>query len=110
MIKIITSPINQQEFEELSLEIGGFFVKVVIDLEKRILAAGAKMHFDEEQELLQLGSKQQNLWGGGYDLDKKEITFSSIINNRPIFNQDDNIVDPKIREEFIEILKELFPI
>ncbi len=96
--------------KELAFEIGGFFIKVVIDLEKRILAAGAKMHIDEEQELLQFGSNQQNLWGGGYDLEKKEIIFSSIINNRPVFNQDDNIIDPKIREKFTEILKELFPI
>ena len=65
-MKIISEPITINELQELAKEIGGFFIKVVVDLEKNILCAGAKMHIDEEQELINNGSMKENLWCGGY--------------------------------------------
>ncbi len=100
MFKVIDKPIKPTEAEALAQEIEGFYIKVVADLNKRIICAGSRMHFDEEQELLRSGSKQQDLWGGGYDLDEKQITLDSIINNRPGENSSEEILDPEIREEF----------
>ncbi len=108
MLKIIEKPINQEELEKLAEEIGKFFVKVVVDLEKGILCAGAKMHFEEEQELINHGSQQNNLWGGGYDLEEKKITFDSIINHRPKENPSEEILNTQIREKFEKLVKYLF--
>ena len=55
MIKVISEPVSKPELAELAKEIGGFFIKVVADLEKGVIRAGAKMHVDEEQELLKSG-------------------------------------------------------
>lgn len=106
-MKTITRPISKIELQELSQEIGGFFIKVVVDLDKKILVAGAKMHIDEEQELLKNGSIRENLWGGGYDLEEKKITFDSIINNRPGVNHSSEILEPAIREKFERIVRYL---
>lgn len=110
MIKLLTGSVDPIELKELASEIGGFFIKVVVDLEKEILAAGAKMHVDEEQLLIENDSKQVNLWGGGYDLETKQITYDSIINNKPSINASSDILDPDIREKFQSIIKRLLNI
>jgi len=81
---------------------------VVVDVEKKILAAGADRHFDEEQLLLKQGSSQKNLWGGGYDTVSREIDYNSIINPRP--NQDNpsrDILSENIRISFDRIIKSI---
>ena len=110
MTKVISGVIGKNELEELAQEIGGFYIKVVVDLEKEILVAGAKMHIDEEKMLLELGSQQKNLWGGGYDLEIKQITFDSIINNKPGINTSSDILDPDIRKKFEIIIRKLLGI
>ncbi|OGY27053.1 MAG: hypothetical protein A2Z42_04125 [Candidatus Woykebacteria bacterium RBG_19FT_COMBO_43_10] len=59
------------------------YIKLVVDLEREILAGGGEKHVDGEQALLADGSKQQHLWGGGIDLETKEVDYNSIINLRP---------------------------
>ena len=96
-MKIVTALIAEGKLRELAREIGGFFIKVVVDLDKNILCAGAKMHVDEERELLNNGSLKENLWGGGYNLEEKIITYDSIINNKPGINNSSEILDQNIR-------------
>ena len=110
MVKICTDPITPEELTALAQEIGGFYIKVVVDLEKQVLAAGAKMHVDEEESLIKNGSKKENLWGSGYDLETKQITYDSIINNKPGVNQSSDILDPEIRQMVETIIKRLFNI
>ena len=59
MIKVIDIRTKNIKLDELAQEVGGFYIKVVVDLEKEILAAGAKMHVDEEQIFLSQGSDQK---------------------------------------------------
>ena len=56
---------------------------MVVDTERRILAAGGKKHSDGEALLLQNGSRQEHLWGGGLDMKTGTIDFDSMINIRP---------------------------
>lgn len=84
------------------------FIKVVVDIEKEILCAGADRHVDEEQELLKNGSRQSNLWGGGLDIETGEIDYNSMINLRP--NQDNpsrDILSTEIRKSFDKIVKKI---
>ncbi len=83
-IKIIKDKITLDELKILAKERYGDMVKVVLDIEKEIMAAGAEMHVDEEQLLLENGSEQKNLWGINLYPDGKEfVEFDSMINIRP---------------------------
>ncbi len=109
MIEIIREPIGRDKLQELASEIGSY-IKVVADLERKVLAAGAKMHVDEEEALINDGSAKENLWGGGFDLEEKEIYFDSIINLRSGINESNEILDKDARERFVEIIRKLFPL
>ena len=84
------------------------YIKLVVDMEKEILAGGGERHVDAEQILLKEGSEQQHLWGGGLDWETKEIDYNSVINLRP--NQENpsrDILDTQIRKKFDAIVKKL---
>ena len=106
-MKILTTPVEAEELKELAQEIDGFYIKVVVDLEKEVLAAGAKMHVDEELMLIENGSVKENLWGGGYDLETKQVAFDSIINIKPGLNASSDILEPAIRKKFEDILRKV---
>jgi len=103
-IKIIESKINLSQLKEIAQETFGDMVKAVVDIEKEIMAIGGEMHFDEEQVLLQNGSKQENLWGinlyvelTGADF----IEYDSMINIRPRQNNRSRSV------EYVEVRKNI---
>ena len=84
------------------------FIKVVVDIERGILVGGGQRHVEGEQKLLQEGSKQENLWGGGFDTETKEIDYNSMINLRPSAdNPSRDILSSKIRKMFDKIVKDL---
>jgi hypothetical protein len=86
-------------------------VKVVVDIEKKIMAIGGEMHADEEKFLLEHGSKQENLWGiniftevDGPDM----IEFDSLINIRPgLGNRSRGVEDAAVRGQIIELVTSL---
>lgn len=98
---------TQEELDKMSYELGNY-VKVVVDIEKEILAGGGGMHYDEEQLLLEYGCKQKNLWGGGIDFITHEVDYNSMINVRP--NQDNpsrDILSGEIRKKFKKIVEDI---
>ncbi len=95
------------QLEKMGFEYGRY-IKVVVDIEKGILAGGAAMHYDEERLLLEYGSQQSNLWGGGLDLETGEIDYDSMINIRPSDgNPSRTIVSREIRLKFKKIVEGL---
>ncbi|HLD26278.1 MAG TPA: DUF5674 family protein [Candidatus Andersenbacteria bacterium] len=84
------------------------YIKTVIDIEKKICSAGADRHFESEQLLLEAGSKQSDLWGGGIDLETKIIDFNSFINIRPSQNTSNEIQDQNIRKCYEELTRFFF--
>ncbi|NJL81517.1 MAG: hypothetical protein HC874_06765 [Richelia sp. SL_2_1] len=84
-----------------------FYIKVVVDIERRILAGGGEMHYDCEQVLLENGSQQENLWGAGYMPYSGNMTYDSLINIRPRQNRSMEILDVNIRENVAQIVTEL---
>lgn len=104
---IIRIRATKSEIEELAKHFKGY-IKVVADIDRQILAGGSDRHADDEKALLEDGSKQENLWGGGLDLETKEIDYNSVINLRP--NQDNpsrDIMSKQIRNKFDRIVKKL---
>lgn len=108
MIITNTTPYTQDELLKLQ-EVFGSYVKTVIDIKKKVCSAGMDRHFEGEDILLKQGSQQNNIWGGGIDLETKIIDFNSFINIRP---NDDNpsndILNQHTRRQYEELTKFFF--
>lgn len=101
-------PYTKEEIEKLK-EVFDVYIKTVIDIKQKICSAGMNRHFEGEKILLNQGSKQKDIWGGGIDLETKETDHNSFINIRP---SDDNlsneIQDATIRKKYGELTKYFF--
>lgn len=95
MIITKSEPFTKEEIEKLCEQFD-VYIKTVIDLQRKICAAGMDRHFEGEQILLKQGSNQADLWGGGIDLETNEIDFNSFINIRP---RDNNLKNEIQSEE-----------
>ncbi|HCS79427.1 TPA: hypothetical protein DIV55_06870 [Patescibacteria group bacterium] len=104
---VLVRKATPQEITQMAAYYDGY-IKVVIDIEKKVLVGGAEKHVDEEKILLKIGSQQENLWGGGIDWETKEIDYNSMINLRPLQNNPSrDILATEIRTKFHAILTEL---
>ncbi len=82
----------------------GVYVKTVIDIRKKICCAGMDRHFEGVKILLDSGSHQSDIWGGGIDLETKEIDFNSFINIRPQDNNTKNeIQSEQVKKTYSEL-------
>ena len=104
--------ISIEELEQMADNMYGELVKAVVDIEKRTMAVDAGLHVDEEQLLLEKGSRQGDLWGinlypesfGEDDF----IEFDSMINIRPAQgNRSRSVDDPATRAAILEIVEEI---
>lgn len=99
------------KIKEIAQNSFGNLIKAVVDVEKEILVIGGDLHSDEERVLLEMGSKQEALWGINIypDLEGDEfIEFDSMINIRPSMgNRTRGVDDPVIRKKIIEIVNRL---
>lgn len=107
MVIVLKRKATEKQIEKLAKHFQGY-IKVVVDIKKGILAGGTDRHCDQEQVLLKQGSKQENLWGGGIDIEMKEIDYNSIINLRPNHdNPSRDILSKEVRLKFDKIVKDL---
>ena len=109
-ILIIRKPATRSEIAEMSSEFGAF-IKLAVDLEREILAGGGELHADCEEALLQDGSKQEDVWGGDWYPDTREVGFESLINIRP--RQDNRGLElqlPGLRQRFETIVRRLLEV
>ena len=108
MVITKSAPFTNKEIRKLQEQFDAY-IKTVIDLEKKVCSAGCDRHFESEQILLEQGSKQSDIWGGGIDIDTKEIDFNSFINIRPNDNNTSNdILDPEKRKMYDKLTRYFF--
>lgn len=108
MIITKREPFTKEEIGKLR-ELFDVYIKTVIDIEKKICSAGCDRHFESEKILLDQGSKQENVWGGGIDLETLIIDGNSFINIRPRQNNTSNEIQvPEVRIKFEEQMKYFF--
>ena len=108
MILTKSEPYTKEEIKKLR-ERFDTYIKTVIDIKKKICSAGCDRHFESEKILLDNGSKQEDLWGGGFDLETKTIDCNSMINIRPRQgNTSNEIQNAKIRKDFEKLTKYFF--
>lgn len=111
-IRVVNKRISLTDLKEVARERFGDMVKAVVDIERKIMAIGGEMHADEEAEMLENGSKQENLWGINLypaDFGKENfIEYDSMINIRPKQNnRSRDVEDDKKRWRIISVVKEL---
>lgn len=104
MILKIRKKATSEEIKKMAEDFGGEYIKVVVDIEKGILAGGGERHVGPKQVLLKDGSRQEDLWGGGIDTKSKQADYYSMINIRPAQgNQSRDILSESIQKKFDEI-------
>ncbi len=108
MIITKSEPFTKEEIKKLR-ELFDVYIKTVVDVEKKICSGGADRHFESEKILLDDGSRQSNLWGGGIDIETKTIDCNSFINVRPTDgNTSNEIQNPELRKKFEDLSKYFF--
>ncbi len=108
MVIVLEKPATPDQIDQMAEEYAGY-IKFVVDVDKKILAGGGERHVEEEQTLLELGSKQSNLWGGGIDWETKEIDYNSMINIRPQQgNPSRDVLSEAVRKQIDDIVQHLF--
>ncbi len=109
-MELVEIPLTANKIKELNNKYGNYF-KLTIDTEEGKIVAGCELHADGEKILLEKGSKQENIWGGGIDLVNKEIDTTAVLNYRPNLNNNSmEILDPVIRNKFIVVVKNIFAV
>lgn len=108
MIITKSEPFTKEEIEKLREQFD-IYIKTVIDIKNKFCSAGMDRHFQGEEILLNMGSRQSDIWGGGIDLETKVIDFNSFINIRPRDNNTSNeIQSPESRKIYEELTKYFF--
>lgn len=108
----IVQKISIDELKEMAQKMFGEMVKADVDIVKKIVIIDMPMHYDGEQELLEHGSKQNDVWGinlhpGDYGTEDF-IEFDSMINIRPSQgNPSKDVLDPKVRQQIVDIISEV---
>ena len=112
-MKIVNEPILISELKSMSEAMYGNIVKAVVDVRRKIIVVDAELHSDEEQILLEDGSKQEDLWGFNFlpefgKDDPNFIEFDSMINLRPAQgNRTRSVDNPEIRKQIVAIVEKL---
>ncbi len=101
-------PLTSEKVRDLWHQYGDY-LKLTIDIENEWIVVGSGLHADAEKLLLDKGSNQDNIWGGGVNLKNRQIDTTAVLNLRPRMNNDNlEILDQKRRKKFIKITKKLF--
>jgi hypothetical protein len=96
MIVTSTTPFTPEQIAQIKERFGVY--ETVIDIQKKF-AVLVWIGMLRRKILLESGSHQSDIWGGGIDLETKEIDYNSFINIRP---QDNNMKN-EIQSESIKI-------
>lgn len=111
IVVVRDQPMNAEQLRALVGRFFGDMVKLVVDVERQIVAVGGELHADAEALLLEDGSRQTNLWGANYypGLGSEDcIQYTALINIRPAQgNRAMEVQDPEIRRKVQSIVHRL---
>jgi hypothetical protein len=111
IVVVREQPIDAAELRDLVDRFFGDMVKLVVDIERQIVAVGGELHADAEALLLEDGSKQTDLWGANYypGLGGENcIQYTALINIRPAQgNRAMEVQDPDTRRAIRDIVHQL---
>lgn len=108
----IVDKISIKELQEMAKKMFGELVKADVDVVRKLVIVDMPMNYDGEQELMQNGSKQADIWGINLHPDDfgtdDFIEFDSMINIRPSNgNPSKDVLDKAIRTNIKSIIAEV---
>ncbi len=107
-MKYVDTKLSYEDIQQLRKDYGDY-IKVTVDILNNRLIAGCELHADGEAILLEKGTKQDYIWGGGIDFTNNSVKTFAMLNIRPRLNNDSmEILDVKIKAEFNMVVKNLF--
>lgn len=105
---IIREKISREELENFFDSSFEAMLKIVVDIEKKILSLGCEFHIDCAEELANDGSLSKNLWGANLYRKNLDMDFVSLINIKPAKNnKSTEIQNEALRKNVEEIIKNL---
>jgi len=106
-IHIVRRKAREDELREMLEELE-IYIKLAVDVKRKILAGGGEYHADCEAVLLEDGSLQGDIWGADWYPDTKTVSFGALINIRPAQdNRSMEVKDPSLRNKIEEIIRNL---
>lgn len=110
-IVVVEDRLDPGELRRLCDAFFGDMVKVVVDVEREVVAVGGELHADGEALLLESGSRPQDVWGANYYPGRGRdrcIEFTALINIRPAQgNRAMEILDLGLRERVRDVIARL---
>jgi hypothetical protein len=110
-IVIIDRPIGASMLRALTDRWFGDMVKLVVDIDRGVVAVGGELHADAEALLLERGSRQADLWGANYTPGAGPehcLELTALINIRPGQGNRSMVVqDPQIAARVRALVGEL---
>jgi hypothetical protein len=104
-IVILEEPLTASQLEKARAEYSSY-IKITVDLLQEVVAIGGEYHADAERLLLEKhGSKQRDIWGGGYNINSRKYETIAMINLRARNNPSMDILDERIRKQFLDLVK-----
>jgi len=108
MIHVVTSRATSKQLEEMLEELHSY-IKLAVDVRRRIVAGGGALHADCEAALLDHGSQQADVWGADWFPESRKVRFESLINIRPKQgNRSLTIHDPALRTTIEAVVRQRF--
>lgn len=107
-MSLIRTPASRTTVEKVRSDYG-WYIKFVVDIERKILAAGGEYTYEQKDALLAVGSKESALWGGGLDVERNLLEYDAIINIKPKINNSNLILDPKVCAQVAAVVRSLLP-
>ncbi len=108
MIRIIRERVTAEQMRRM-LETLQTYVKLAVDVRRKIVGGGGAMHADCKAVLLEDGSQQADVWGADWSPKTRKVRFESLINIRPRQNNRTmHIEDKALRAKIEKIVRERF--
>ena len=106
MIHIVRDNAGSAQIDEMLQELENY-IKLAVDIRRRVLAGGGALNADCEAALLEDGSKQEDIWGADWIPSTREVRYEALINLRP--DQGSFSMEPEdsdLRQVLGEIVRE----
>lgn len=107
MVIYVVGDISKEDLVKAREDYGDY-IKVVADVVTGKMTIGGEWHADGEKILLELGSRQKDLWGGGIDMKTGRVETIALINLRPESNTSQDILDSQVRNKFTGLVSDKF--
>ena len=105
MIHLVTTSATPQQLQDMLATLDTY-IKVAVDVRRRVLVGGGEMHADCEAVLLEDGSQQADVWGADWFPESQRVRFQSLINIRPkLGNRSMDVSDPNLRAAIEDIVR-----